>query len=284
MLTAIGVFERCPAERFKNNEISHFLRQDDPRNVRAMILMHNSEEMSRPWYEQLERGITSGTPPFELTHGTDLYDYMDTHASFDSLFARAMDNAESFTGENFAIDFDWTPFNRVIDIGGSKGGKVITLLRRHTHLSALVVDRPQVICEADGYWRARADPALLGRLEYFAGDVFAPLPAAQTSKDLFFLSGLLHGFDDSNCAAALRNVAAAASGADARIAIHECVLDEARPALGVVLADMQMFMGTRGRERTLKEWIAVFELGGVVLEQVVNLRSFSKILVLRANE
>jgi hypothetical protein len=45
---------------------------------------------------------------------------------------------------------------------------------------------------------------------------------------------------------------------------------------------MQMFMGTRGRERTLAEWSRLFDDGGLALEEVVGLRSFAKILVTKA--
>jgi len=45
--------------------------------------------------------------------------------------------------------------------------------------------------------------------------------------------------------------------------------------------DMQMFMGTRGRERTLQEWQRLFSDSGLKLEEIVALRSFGKLLMLR---
>ncbi len=45
---------------------------------------------------------------------------------------------------------------------------------------------------------------------------------------------------------------------------------------------MQMFVNSRGRERTLAEWQRLFEKSGVVLQEVVGLQTFGKILVLRA--
>ncbi len=57
MLVAMGIFEEKSRRVFRNNKLSAFLRTDNPKNVRAMILMHNSDAMSRPWYEQLEQGV-----------------------------------------------------------------------------------------------------------------------------------------------------------------------------------------------------------------------------------
>ena len=45
---------------------------------------------------------------------------------------------------------------------------------------------------------------------------------------------------------------------------------------------MQMFMGTKGRERSTDEWHHVFELGGVQWVETVNLASLGKMLVLQA--
>ncbi|WP_225587600.1 methyltransferase family protein [Methylomonas fluvii] len=75
MLAAMGVFEEVADRRFKNNKLSSCLRPDHPNSVRAMVLMHNSPAISRPWFEQLEQGVRSGGVPFESVHGQAFYDY-----------------------------------------------------------------------------------------------------------------------------------------------------------------------------------------------------------------
>ena len=52
------------------------------------------------------------------------------------------------------------------------------------------------------------------------------LPAAQSDKDIYLLSAVLHSFDDETCVALLRNVATACGQAGARIALLEMVLPE----------------------------------------------------------
>jgi hypothetical protein len=281
MLAAMGVFEEAAPRRFRNNRLSAHLRSDHPQSVRDLILMHNSPEMSRPWYEQLERGVTAGEAPFRLTHGDALFDFMDKHAGFDALFARAMDSVEALTGDSFATDFDWGRFERIIDIGGSKGSKSLAILKRHPKLRALVVDRPQVVRAAEGYWQGGEDDRLLSRLDFMAGDVLGDIPAAQSDKDIYLLSAVLHGFDDASCVRILKNLAGAA-GRDALIAVMELVMPESGADLAGASFDMQMFMGTSGRERTLGEWQIIFERSGLQLQETVALRTFGSILVLRA--
>lgn len=282
MLAAMGVFEETAPHSFRNNKLSGPLRTDHPQTIRAMILMHNSEAMSRPWFEQLEAGVRSGKVPFELAHGSEFYEWMTAHPDFDALFAQAMDSVESLIGDRFATDFDWGRFQRVIDVGGSKGAKSLAILKRHPNLTALVVDRASVIEEAGHYWQGREDAALLARLHFQAGDVLESVPKAAGEGDIYLLSAVLHGFDDDTSVRALSKLAQACAGTGARIALLEMVLPETGADLPGASFDMQMFMATRGRERTLAEWRALFERSGLVLEEVVGLQSFGNIIVLRS--
>lgn len=280
MLAAMGVFEEVSPRIFKNNALSAYLRDNHPNTVRAMILMHNSVEMSKPWYQQLEQGIRTGEVPFQIAHGRELYAYMDAHAEFDALFSRAMDSVEALTGDSFATEFDWGQFNRIIDVGGSKGSKSMAILKRHPHLTALVFDRDQVIQAAVTYWIGKESPALLSRLSFQSGNLLDSVPAAEDGKDIYLLSAVLHGLDDADCIKVLRNVAAAGSGTDARIALMELVVPELKADISSAAFDMQMFMATRGRERTLSEWKRLFDQSGLKLDEQVSLKSIGRILVL----
>jgi hypothetical protein len=208
-----------------------------------------------------------------------LFDYLDHHADLDSLFCEAMDSVEALTGDSFATDFDWGRFERIIDVGGSRGARSLTILKRHPALTALVVDRPQVIAEAEQYWSTRATSGI-ERLSFRAGDALTTIPPAQSEKDIYLLSAVLHGFDNETCITILRNIANACGQTGARITLLEMVLPEIGVNVAAASFDMQMFMGSRGRERTLSEWTALFDHAGMTLVEVVGLQSFGNVLVL----
>lgn len=281
LLAAIGVFEESAPMVFRNNKLSKCLSSDDTQSVRAMILMHNSEAITRPWVEQLEAGIRSGKPPFQLSHGEDLFDYLDHHAEFDRQFSEAMDSVEALAGEGFATDLDWGRFERIIDVGGSRGTKSLAILKRHPELSALIVDRPQVVAEAQQYW-ANHHTDGVERLHFQAGDLFEGIPKATGPKDVYLLSAVLHSFDDSMCIRALQRLREAIGGNGARVAVLEMVVPETGADIASASFDMQMFVGCRGRERTLSEWKSVIQASELVLDEVVHLRSLGSILVLRS--
>jgi len=281
LLAAMGVFEETAPMVFRNNKLSNCLRSDNPQSVRAMILLHNSEAISRPWFEQLEAGTCSSTPPFRLSHGEDLFDYLDHHEDFDRDFSEAMDSVEALAGDGFATDFDWCQFERLIDIGGSRGSKSLAILKRHPKLSALVVDRPQVVEEAQRYWKSRSAEGV-ERLHFQAGDLFEAIPVAAGPKDIYLLSAVLHCFDDSNCVRALIRLREAMGSSGACAAVLEMVVPDTGADIASASFDMQMFVGSRGRERTLPEWKSVIQASGLALEEVVRLRSLGSILVLRS--
>lgn len=284
MLAALGVFEEVSPRVFRNNALSACLRQDRPNNVRAMILMHNSPEMAAPWFEALEQGVRAGSVPFQTAHGSELYAYMDDHAEFDALFATAMDSVEALTGDRFATDFDWGRFDRLIDVGGSKGSKSVAILKRHPALKALVFDRAQVVATAPAYWRSREAPELQARLSFEAGDLLTSVPTAQGDKDIYLLCAVLHGMDDASCVHALQNLASAIGTTGARVALLELVVPDLKADLASASFDLQMFMGTRGRERTLTEWQSLFERSGLLLEEQVGLQSIGNILLLKVKD
>ncbi len=286
MLVAMEIFAEPSPGVFGNNKVSQALRTDRPDNVRALVLMHNSPQMSRPWFEHLEQGVRTGTPPFRLAFGRDLYDYADTDPAFDALFSRAMDRVEALSGASFATEFDWRAFDRLIDLGGSKGAKSLTILDRHAHLQALVVDRAQTIAQAQAYWRERAAagtaPASLARLQFMAGDLLAAVPAAVSAKDAYLLSAVLHGMDDSTAVQALRTASAAAAPQGATVVVLEMIMPSPQADLATAAFDMQMFMATTGRERTRDEWARLYAQAGLRWVETVALAGFGAMMVLKA--
>ena len=62
------------------------------------------------------------------------------------------------------------------------------------------------------------------------------------------------------------------------------VLPEVGADAAGATVDMQMFMGSWGRERTLNEWKAIFDRSGLVLQEIVGLKSLGSLLVLLPRE
>ncbi|MEJ2329929.1 MAG: methyltransferase [Gammaproteobacteria bacterium] len=281
MLTSMGIFEESSPRVFRNSKTSDYLRRDNPQNVRAMILMHNSPEMTRPWMEPLEESMRDGEVPFEKAHNVDLFGYMDRNREFDILFSQAMDSVESLTGNAYLEDFDWDAFDRIIDVGGSRGSKSVAILKSAPNLKALVFDRLQVIEAARAHWRDKESKQVIERIVFQPGDMFESLPTATSDKDLYLFFAIFHGLSDEESGVVLGNLKSAIGTRDATVLIADCVAEEIGINPTVAGFDMQMLIGTRGRERTLSEWKRLLQHSGFRLDEVVDVRTFAKFIVAR---
>jgi hypothetical protein len=281
MLASLGVFEETAHRVFRNSRMSEYLRSDKPGNVRAMILMHNAPVMTKAWTESLEDCIRTGETPFVKANGAELYKYMEGDEGFDRLFSEAMDSVAALTGNDYLKDFDWGRFDRIIDVGGSKGSKSLAILELNPRLRALVFDRAQVVEGARSHWQDRVAPAVLARVEFQGGNMFEAVPAAASDKDLYMFVAVFHGLGDEDAKAVLDNLRRAMGDRGATALVVDAVAEETGIAPALASFDMQMLIGTRGRERTLNEWTALFDEAGFGIQEVVDVRTFAKFIVVR---
>lgn len=279
MLASIGVFRETTPRVFGNSRLSDYLRRDHPHSLRALILMHHSPVMTRPWMEGLEEGIRSGETPFVKVQGTELFDYMDRDADFDRLFAEAMDAVEGLTGNDYLEDFDWSRFDRLIDVGGSKGAKALAILARQPHLRALVLDRPQVVAQARDAWRGKVDTSLLERIEFGDCDLRVRIPPPSSDRDLYLFMAVFHGLGDTDAGKVLTNLRQAIGDMRPGILVVDTVAQAHDIDPTIASLDMQMLVGTRGRERTREEWSALFAAADFAIREVIEVRSFARFIL-----
>jgi hypothetical protein len=281
MLASMGIFKETSPRMFKNSKLSDYLREDNPKNVRAMILMHNSPEMTKPWLDSLEESIQDGGIPFEKTNGTDLFEYMNQNRGFDTLFSQAMDSVENIAGTEFLKDFNWGEFKRIIDVGGSNGSKALSILKANPNLKAVVFDRPQIIKGAKKKWQCKEHNSTLERMEFVGGDVLESIPQAESDNDVYFFMAVFHTFKDSDCRKILQNLKTAIGNKSPYVVITDAVANEMNIDSITASMDMQMLMGTEGRERTISEWRSLFNDTGFIIEQIMDIRTFAKYIVIR---
>jgi len=277
MLISMGVFAEPEPGKIANNDMSNYLDRGHAQCVRAMILMHNSPQLTRAWTESLEEGVKSGEIPFRLQFGSELFSHMETDHEFAELFASAMDTTDALIGGGFLTDFDWGRYDRLIDVGGSKGGKAIAILERFPTLRAVVFDHPQVIEQARAYWQGKVDDSVLERIEFVGGDAREGVPAAG-ERDVYFLCAVFHGLSDADSVAILKNLHASPRS---DVAIFDAVMAEKGENLMITSFDMQMLISTEGRERTAKQWQALFDATGYRIAGTYDTRSLWKLQMLQ---
>lgn len=243
--------------------------------------MHNCPEMINPWADALEESIRDGGIPFEKSNLLDLFEYMNQNKAFDLLFSQAMCSVEKVAGTQFLEDFNWGDFNRIIDVGGSKGAKTLAILKANPKLTTVVFDRPQVIEEAQKNLPEKEQDIALKRMKFVAGNMLESIPKSESDNDIYLFMAIFHGFSDSDCTKILLNLKIAIGNKSPYVVIVDAIPEEVNIDSITAFMDMQMLIGTNGRERTLKEWSKLFAESDFKIEKVLNTRTFAKYLVIR---
>jgi len=162
--------------------------------------------------------------------------------------------------------YDFSPFARVVDIGGGDGTLLAAILRACPSARGVLFDVDHVV--------GRARPALdsagvLDRSELVGGDFRVAVPAG---ADCYVLKWILHDWEDDVSATILRRCREAVTDAGStRLVVVERVLPErvGPEHLDLVLSDLNMMAMTCGRERTEAEFAELFAGAGFRLDRVL---------------
>ncbi len=145
----------------------------------------------------------------------------------------------------------------LLDVGGGTGIYSIALLQKNPKLTAIVLDRPEVLKIAGEF---AEEYGVSDRLELLEGDMFASeLP----HSDTILLSNVLHDWDVPECRQLVSRCANSLP-ANGRLLIHDVLLnDELDGPLPIALYSAALFQLTEGRAYSRAEfqsWLNESEL------------------------
>jgi SAM-dependent methyltransferase len=206
--------------------------------------------------------LEDGTPGFEKAYGTSWFAYLAEHPDEGSQFNSTMIGFHGAEPPAVADAYDFSAVDTIVDVGGSTGHMLATILERYPGPEGVLFELPRVVREAPALLDERG---VADRVTCTAGDFFDQVP---DGGDVYILSHILHDWSRDRCLTILRNCRAAMRP-DGRLLIVEMVLpDEGPPHPGYEL-DMVMLALTGGRERTEAEYAALLEESGFSLNRVI---------------
>lgn len=144
--------------------------------------------------------------------------------------------------------------HRLLDVAGGSGIYSIAFLQANPELTAVVLDRPEVLRVAEEFAR---DYGVADRLELVEGDMFRD--AVPPDCQAVLLSNVLHDWDVAECRNLVQRYADALP-TEGRLLIHDVFLnDELDGPLAVALYSANLFALTEGRAYSAaeyREWLA----------------------------
>ncbi|MEV3993195.1 methyltransferase [Streptomyces sp. NPDC049837] len=259
-LAGLGVVTQTDDDRFELAGLGQPLRRDAPDSVLALVRLGCGPEVWRAW-EHLLPSIRTGQPAWELAHGVNWLDFYADNPERAAVFNASQAEHTRDTMPAVLAATDFSRFHTVVDVGGGDGTLMAHVLSSHPQLQGVVFDVPTGLAAAAG---RLASAGVADRCRVISGDFFTSVPEG---ADAYLLKEILHDWEDDEAIAILRTIRAAAPP-DGRLLVVERVLPErASPgpaAAHLYLRDLLMLTVTGGRERTEREFHALFEAAGFV--------------------
>lgn len=270
-LVAVGVFRVTHDEHFEQNERSALLCEDHPHSLHAVALLHCDLWAWDSWKSFLQT-LEDGRPHFEeVSGGKTLWTYLQENPHAGTLFHKAIAGRIKRVEQALVAAYSFAAYSYVADIGGGTGSLLAAILHAYP-IQGILFDRTEVVAQAKATLAAKAD-----RCSFVTGDFFQSVPSG---ADCYILRQILHDWSDQEASHILRNCARAMPR-DGKLLVIEILLNLGEGQTIEKLIDVQISLTQTGRERTLPEYLHLFQSAGLSLIQIIPLPEAYSILELR---
>jgi SAM-dependent methyltransferase len=260
MLSSLGIFAEGAGGKFRATALGELLRRDHPQSQRSLAMMHGSAFFWKPWGALCE-AIVTGPPAFNRVFGASLFDYLSTHPEDAAIFNEAMTSISARDIPTILAAYDFSRFERVVDVGGGHGALLHAILSANPELRGVLADRSPVLADAT----AIRSEAMARRCSVVETNFFDSVP---DGADAYLMKHIVHDWSDEDVLKILRNCRRAIQP-DGRLLLIEAVLkgaNEPDPGKGL---DLIMLVLLQGRERTEAEFGALLRDAGFSLMRVI---------------
>lgn len=262
-LSAVGVFAQTGPRSFANTPVSELLRRDRPDSLNAMARWINSPTGWEAW-GALDHTVKTGEPATAHLWGEDIFHYMASARPDDfAVFNDAMTSFSMWTASAVVESYDFAGLEQLVDVGGGHGALLAHVLARHTSLTGVLFDLPDVVAGAGD---AFARFGVTGRATKAGGNFLEAVPAG---ADAYIMKHIIHDWDDARSKVILENCRRALRP-HGRVLVVEQVIGDTPESTPGKLLDLEMLVMTPGgRERTAEEFATLFRSAGLELTRIV---------------
>ena len=261
-LASVGVFAETKRGRFKLTPLAATLQTGVPASLRGWALMINEKYTWDAW-EELLHGVKTGEIPFLKAHGVPPFEYLEKHPEDLEVFGESMTSLSGTENPTIAAAYKFSGVRTLIDVGGGHGSLLATILKANPKLKGVLFDQPSVIARAQKDQHVTAK-GIAKRCTLESGSFFEAVPAG---GDAYIMKYILHDWNDEQCVKILENCRAAMNK-KARVLVVDNVIPPGNDPSWGKLLDIQMLI-IGGRERTKKEFAAMFAQAGLKMTRVV---------------
>ncbi|HUK80280.1 MAG TPA: methyltransferase [Nitrososphaerales archaeon] len=263
-LVSLDIFIEDPPDKFRPTPLGETLRKDHPSSIRTWAVFLGSPFVWNPWGGLYETVIT-GKTAFPRLHGQAFFNYLADHPDDAKTFNDAMSAGSSVTAKDLLASYDFSRFEKIVDVGGGQGELLYGILMANPKAHGVLFDLPSVVSGAN----ALKTGEVATRCEVVAGDFFERVPEG---GDVYIFKTVIHDWDDEEALKILRNCRRAIKMNGHLLLVDTILSASNRPESGLMDA-MALVLG--GRERTEAEFRALLREAGFSLIRVIPARNSS---------
>ena len=273
-LSSAGVFNENDQHQFALTPLGETLQSDVKGSMKAMTIAQLGDHFNA--WGNLMYSIKTGNTAFDNIEGMSIWKYYETHPDEGVNFMKAMTGVTNAVIMNVLPFYDFSNFKTIVDIGGGNGALLMAVLNKAPQAKGIVFDEEYVVSETGKELLAKD---FSERCSVQAGSFFDFLPR---NADVYLMKMVLHDWNDEQCLQILNNCNKAMRP-DSKLLVIEAVIPEGNDPHPGKFMDINMMAMTGGRERTQKEFIALFAQAGLKLSRIISTQSpmFSIIEVIK---
>lgn len=273
-LAEASVFARDGDGRYMLTPISERLRSDHPRSLRHTAMLKAMHDY-QAWSELFE-SVRTGCNAYEIAFGQPLYERMAADTDMADMFDASMTEMTALISTDIAALVEAANVTMLLDVGGGTGSFAVAMLRRLPRLRVVLVDRAPTVERAK---RRLEEASLLHRCDPIPGDFFTDLPRGCNGITLI---RVLQNWDDVRALCVLRRCAEALP-VGAPIFVVEVARESSCNESGG-FADLNMFVLTGGRVRTLEQFRSLAAAADLAIDEAVVCSGPFRALAFRTRE
>ncbi|MBV9357440.1 MAG: methyltransferase [Chloroflexi bacterium] len=258
-LASLGFLTEDAEHRFSLCPTGAALRTGTPSHAAALVL--GGEIITRS-LDQIVYCVETGKTGFERSFGLPLFDWLAANPAQAELFNDTMVGFHGMEPPVVARSYDFSRFQTIVDVGGSTGNLLSTILAQHAGPCGVLFDLPHVVRDAPAFIQQRE---LAARIQICPGNFFESVPVG---ADAYVLSHIIHDWRPEQCSTILGNCRDAIQPGGRLLVVEMVLPDGDAPHPGKML-DMVMLTTPGGEERTASQYRALLDQAGFEMTQVV---------------
>jgi SAM-dependent methyltransferase len=260
MLSSLGIFAEDTDGKFRSTPLGDLLRRDHPQSQQSLAILFGSAFFWKPWGELYET-IVSGQPAFDRMYAMPFFDYLSTHPEDAAIFNGAMTSITAQVIPAVLAAYDFSRFERIVDVGGGHGAVLQAILSANPGLHGVLADLPAVVAGATAL---KSEP-IARRCSTVGTNFFESVP---DGADCYLMKRIIHDWNDEDAVKILRNCRRAIRPGGTLLLIEWVLKGLNQPDPGRA-SDLLMLAMLGGQERTEADFATLLGKAGFSLTQVI---------------